>query len=473
MKYDAVVIGSGPNGLSAAIEIARAGKSVCVLESNDLPGGGLRTAELTLPGFHHDVCSAIHPMAIVSPFFQSLQLRKWGLEWIFPPAAFAHPFDDGTAALLYKDLNQTAEGLHNDGKNWKDVYSPFVKAPFSFLSEILRPIRIPKRPILLARFGLMALRSAVGLAESKFSTSSARALFAGCAAHSFIPLEAAGSASFGLALSITGHAVGWPLAKGGSRKICEALISCLASYGGEIQTGRRVKSINDLPESSVFLFDVSPRQLLRIAGDELPQTYRNKLSNYKYGPGIFKIDWAMSGPIPWKNKDCLQAGTVHVGGTMEEIAACESGIWRNIHPEKPFVLVAQQSLFDPSRAPKEKQTAWAYCHVPNGSDVDMTERIERQIERFAPGFRDLILARHTFQTEQLEAYNENCIGGDIAGGANNLFQVMARPVARLNPYATPNPRIFICSSSTPPGGGVHGMCGHLAALSALNALASH
>ena len=467
MKYDAVVIGSGPNGLSAAIEIARSGHSVCVLEASEVIGGGVRTAELTLPGFHHDICSAIHPMAVLSPFFQSLQLRQWGMEWIFSPAAVAHPFQDGTAAVLYKDLNKTAELLEKDEKPWRELFAPFIRSPFAFFSEILRPVRFPKRPFLMAKFGLLALRSAIGLAQHYFTTGQARALFAGCAAHSFLPLEQKGSASFGMVLAISGHAVGWPLALGGAKKIADALVACLRSYGGEIQTGRRVQSMQDLPSASAYLFDVTPRQLVQIAGNHLPGGYANQLSKFQYGPGIFKIDWALKEPIPWKNKECLQAATVHVGGTMAEIALAESSVWRNIHPENPFVLVAQQSLFDGTRAPEGKQTVWGYCHVPHGSTADMTDAIEQQMERYAPGFRDLILARHTLNSKNLESHNANCIGGDITGGANTLSQIFGRPVLRWDPYSTPNAKIFICSASTPPGGGVHGMCGYLAARSAI------
>jgi phytoene dehydrogenase-like protein len=467
MNYDVIVIGAGPNGLSAAIEVARAGLAVCVLEANERIGGGVRTEEFTLPGFLHDVCSAIHPMAILSPFFQKLHLKQWGLQWIFSPAALAHPLPDGSAAILYNDINRTVESLGNDADKWRKLFTPFTHTPFSFFSEILRPIRIPRKPFLMARFGQLALRSCVDIIESNFSHQHARALFAGCAGHSSLALQARGSAAFGLALAIAGHAVGWPLPAGGSQKIADALAACLQSSGGEITTGHKVNSLRDLPQARCYIFDVTPRQLLNIAGDGFPSHYRDKLSKFQYGPGVFKMDWALSAPIPWKNPDCSQAATVHVGGTMEEVAQAEAEVWANKHPEKPFVLLAQQSLFDTTRAPAGKHTAWGYCRVPNGSNVDMAEIIERQIERFAPGFRDVILGRHTMSTMQLEAHNANLIGGDIAGGANNLGQFLARPTLRWNPYATPNSKIFICSSSTPPGGGVHGMSGYLAARAAL------
>jgi phytoene dehydrogenase-like protein len=466
-SYDAVVVGAGPNGLSAAIVLARAGLSVCVIEARETIGGGARTAELTLPGFLHDICSAIHPVGVVSPFFRALDLEKWGVEWVYPPVALAHVLEDGEVALLYPSLEETALALGVDGKSYSSMVKPFLKHADKFFPEILRPVRFPRHPLLMQRFGLIALRSSTGLAASRFQTEKARALFAGCCAHSMLPLERMGTASFGLVLLLAGHAINWPCARGGSQQIINALAACLKSFGGEIRTGSPVKTMNDLPPARRVLFDLTPRQLIEIAGDELPSNYRRRLSKFRYGPGVFKVDWALDGPIPWKNKEVAGAATVHVGGTIEDVAESERTMWKGEHAERPFVLVAQQSLFDSTRAPEGKHTGWAYCHVPHGSTVDMTEKIERQIERFAPGFRDLILARHTFNTREIESHNANMIGGDIGGGANDLRQFIARPLARYDPYSTPNEKIFLCSSSTPPGGGVHGMCGYWAAQSAL------
>ena len=466
-SWDAVVVGAGPNGLAAAIELGRAGLSVLILEANEAIGGGARTEELTLPGFRHDVCSAIHPMGVVSPFMCALPLAEHGLVWEFSPAAIAHPFDDGTAATLEQSLDATAARLGEDGKAYRSLFRPFVDHATAVFDEILRPIRlIPHHPFLMARFGLAGLRSAVGVAK-RFRTRSARALFAGSAAHAFVPLEWRGSASFGMALILAGHATGWPAAKGGSIEIIRAMERYLRTMKVEFRTSSPVRSMRDVPPCRAVIFDVTPRQLANIAGDELPPGYVKKLRRFRYGPGVFKIDWALSGAIPWKAAECARSATVHVGGTLEEIAVHEAAIWQGRTTEKPFVLVAQQSMFDSSRAPAGHHTGWAYCHVPHGSTEDMTERIERQIERFAPGFRDLILARHTLNTVQYEAHDMNFIGGDIAGGANTLLQFLARPFPSRDPYATPNPRIYIGSSSTPPGGGVHGMCGYWAARSAL------
>ncbi len=448
-SYDAIVVGAGPNGLAAAITLARAGRSVLVLESKDTIGGGSRSMELTLPGFVHDVCSAIHPLGIGSPFFRSLPLEEYGLQWIHPSAPLAHPLDDGTAVLLERSIEATSARLGRD---------------------VLGPLRLQsmRHPLVVSRFGLEAILPAEKLAQILFKEERARALFAGMSAHSILPLERSPSAAFGLILGVLGHVVGWPMPLGGSQKIVDALASYLRSLGGEIVTGVEVKSIDALPSARAVLFDVSPRQLLRIAGERLPGRYQRKLQRYRYGPGVFKIDFALDGPAPWKAVECTRAGTVHLGGTLAEIAAAESAVWKGEHPEKPYVLVAQQSLFDPTRAPEGKHTLWTYCHLPNGSTFDMTGRIESQIERFAPGFRDRILARHVATPMDLEHYNANFVGGDINGGVEDLWQLFTRPTMRLVPYSTPAKGVYICSSSTPPGGGVHGMCGYFAAQAALH-----
>jgi phytoene dehydrogenase-like protein len=464
-SWDAVVVGSGPNGLAAAIVLARAGCSVLVFEAELTAGGGARSAELTLPGFVHDVCSAVHPLAFASPFFRTLPLAEHGLKWIHPPAPLAHPFDDGTAAVLERSLEATGETLSHDANRYQELLAPLV-ADWQYLDvELLGPLRWPHHPLALARFGLRAFRSAVGLAKRRFTGARARALFAGLAAHSMLPLERVPSAAFGLVLAITGHAVGWPSPCGGAQKIADALASYLGSLGGHIVTGVRIENIDQLPPASAILCDVTPRQLLRIAGHRLPESYRRKLERYRYGVGAFKVDWALDGPIPWKAAECARAGTIHLGGTLEEIADAERAPWRMGHADRPFVLLAQPSLFDPSRAPAGKHTAWAYCHVPNGSTFDMLERIENQVERFAPGFRDLVLTRHVMPPHKLEQHNANLVGGDINGGAQDLRQLFARPTLHL--YSAPVEGLYICSSSTPPGGGVHGMCGYFAATTVL------
>jgi phytoene dehydrogenase-like protein len=465
--YDAIIVGSGPNGLSAAVTLAEQGISVLVLEAHEQIGGGTRSAELTLPGFTHDVCSAIHPMAALSPAFRRMALETHGVTWIKPPAALAHPLDDGRAALLWRSLDKTALNLDTDTDSYRTLLASWVARAPTLFSELLGPLRVPRHPFLLASFGWTAMQSAERLARNYFETVPARALFAGCAAHSFLPFDAPASSAIGLTLLLAAHVVGWPPAKGGSASISAALVNYLTSLGGVIETRRRVASWEDIPTSRVVLFDTSPKTMARICRDRLPASYLRRLAHFRSAPGIFKLDWALDGPIPWKSKPCEQAGTVHLGGTFEEIAHSESEVNRGIHPQRPYVLVAQQSLFDLTRAPPGKHTGWAYCHVPTGSMVDMTEAIERQVERFAPGFRDCILARHTMTTADLSQYNENYEGGDITGGANDLRQIVMRPTFRWTSYQTPVPGIYLCSSSTPPGGGVHGMCGYHAASLAL------
>jgi phytoene dehydrogenase-like protein len=464
---DAVVVGSGPNGLAAAVALARQGASVVVLEGRDEPGGGTRTSELTLPGFRHDVCSACHPMGILSPFFRSLPLGEHGLRWVQPPASVAHPLDDQPAVLLRRSLADTAQALGPDARAYERLLGPWLRDPHGLLEDMLAPLRLPKHPIRMLRFGLQAIRSATGLAHARFRGERARALFGGCAAHSILPLERRLTAALGLVFCLAGHVEEWPVAEGGSASITRALASLLVSLGGRIETGRLVGSLADLPRARVVLFDTSPAQLAAIAGPALPARYVRRLLRYRYGPGVFKIDWALDGPIPWTDPAILEASTVHVGGTLAEIAAAEAAVWRGEHPERPFVMLVQQSQFDRTRAPDGKHTGYAYCHVPGGSTVDLTATIERQVERFAPGFRDRILARHVMNTADLERYNPSLSGGAITGGVADLGQLFTRPVARWNPYTTPNARIFLCSAATPPGGGVHGMSGYYAARAAL------
>jgi len=460
--YDAVVVGSGPNGLAAAITLAQTGCSVLVLEANHSLGGSARSAELTLPGFVHDVCSAVHPLAIGSPFFSTLPLERFGLNWIQPEIPLGHPLDNGNAACLRRSLEETADSLGEIG--YGKLLRPLVRDWKILAREFLQPmLHLPRHPFVLARFGCNALRSATGLAHSYFRDENSRALFAGMAAHSFLPLEAAASAAFGLVLGMAGHAVGWPIPRGGSQAIANALANYLRELGGKIETDARVENLKQLPKARAILFDTSAWEFSRIAGDQLPPRYRKKLARFRRGPGVFKIDYALSAPIPWRANECRRAGTVHVGGTMDEIATAERAVANGEHPERPFVLVAQQSLFDETRAPRGQHTLWGYCHVPNKSTVDMSERIERQIERFAPGFRDCILARHSTSTAALEKSNANLSGGDINGGAANLTQLIARPIFNATPYRTPLRGVYLCSASTPPGGGVHGMCGYHAA----------
>jgi phytoene dehydrogenase-like protein len=455
-KERAAVIGSGPNGLAAAIVLARAGVRVTVFEGAATIGGGTRSLELTLPGFRHDHCSAVHPMAVSSPCFESFDLATHGLEWLHSPAPLAHPFDDGSAALLERPFADTARQLGADGAAWERLLGPTVSAWDGLRHDLLAPLGVPRHPFAFARFGLDALRSARGLAEARFRGARARALFAGIAAHSTLPLEAPMSASVGLVLAAAGHAVGWPFPRGGAQRIADALASCLRAHGGEIVTGETVRT---LPES-LALADVTPRQMLALAGERFPPAYRDALARYRYAPGAFKLDWALDAPIPWRAAECARAGTIHLGGTLEEIAEWERG-----YAGRPFVLLTQLSLFDETRAPAGKHTAWAYCHVPNGSGADMTAAIEDQVERFAPGFRARILARSARPPAALERDNPNLVGGDFSGGAVGMRQFFLRPTWRM--YRTPLARVYFCGASTPPGGGVHGMCGYHAARAAL------
>ena len=459
------MVGAGPNGLAAGIELARAGKRVRLYEASDRVGGGARSASLTLPGFIHDVCSAVHPLGVSSPFFTKLPLADYGLEFIESPAAVAHPFDDGTAILLNRSVETTSLQLGGDAKRYQTLMQPLVSNWGKLSSDILGPIRIPHHPVALAHFGLRAIRSAEGLLTSKFQEMRTRAFCAGLAAHSMISLDQLGTAAFALVLGTLGHSAGWPIPRGGAQAISDALSSYLRDLGGEVITGARINSIDELPPAKCVLFDVTPRQLIHIVGEKLPSRFTAKLRKYRYGPAAFKMDWALDGSVPWLAAECREAATVHLGGSFEEILESECAVWQGRVSERPFVLVCQPSLFDSSRAPVGKHTLWAYCHVPHGSDFDASNRIEDQIERFAPGFRKLVLARHVMSPRQLEAHNPNLVGGDINGGAQTLRQMFTRPTLRT--YATAIDGVYICSSSTPPGGGVHGMCGYHAARLAL------
>lgn len=453
--------------MAAAIRMAQAGKSVLLLEGSDTPGGGVRSAALTLPGFIHDICSSVYPLSVCSPFFRTLSLEQHGVQWIFPQVGMAHPFDDGSAAALYTSAEETAATLGGDGKNYLRMVEGLLPRWKDLLEDALAPLRLPRHPFLFARFGMQAIRSAKGFAGARFHTDHARTFFAGMAAHSLLPLEFLSTAGVGIMLAILGHAVGWPIARGGAQELTNALLSIFRSLGGKIVTGCWVESLEQLPPAPTVLLDVTPRQLLKIAGNRLPQWYRRKLERYRYGMGVFKMDWALHQPIPWRAEQCRQAGTIHLGGTFQEICESESGSWRGQAASRPFVLLAQPSLFDPERAPEGKHTAWAYCHVPHGYRVDMTEAIESQIERFAPGFRDCTAARSVMSPQDLERHNPNLVGGDIGGGAAMVSQIFLRPTASL--YRTPVKGVYLCSSSTPPIPGVHGMCGYFAAEAALKA----
>ena len=466
MEYDAVVVGSGPNGLAAGITLQQYGLSVLIVEGKETIGGGLRSAELTLPGYTHDICSAIHPMAVGSPFFNALPLRDHGLKFVHPDICAAHPFDNGEAGVLLRSLDETASHLGRDGKNYKKLIGPLVSSWPSIVKDVLSPLGIPRKPVAYAKFGLDAILSAQAISK-RFSTLKARGLWAGMAAHSLLPLTNLSTAAIGMVLATIGHLGGWPIPIGGSQRIANALASYFTSIGGKIATNFYVSSLDQLPTSKAILFDITPRQLLKIAGHKFSSIYKWQLNRYRYGMGVFKMDWALDGPVPFTAEECRRAGTVHLGNSFEEIARSEHMAWRGHHSDKPFVLLAQQSLFDSSRAPSGKHTAWAYCHVPNGSTRDMSEIIEKQIERFAPGFRERILSRHVLNSQQLEEYNSNYIGGDINGGAIDIFQLFTRPALRSSPYRTSAKGMYICSASTPPGGGVHGMCGYNAAKRAL------
>jgi phytoene dehydrogenase-like protein len=462
---DAIVIGSGPNGLAAAITLAQAGWKVTVFEAEPTIGGGVRSAELTLPGFTHDICSAIHAMAVASPFLRTLPLERYGVEWIEPTAQLAHPFDDGTAAVVERSVEQTATALGRDRSAYTRLFAGLVRNWPRIERVALGPVTWPRHPISLAAFGLRALRSAEGFARSVFAEERTRALFGGIAAHGMLPLDRSLTAGFGLVLGTMAHLVGWVMPRGGAQKLTDALVAHLATLGGEVIANHRVTSLDELPPARAVLCDLSPRPFLRVAGRRLPADYRRVLERYRYGMGVFKVDWALRGPIPWRAADCARAGTVHIGGTLAELARSEEDASKGVVSDRPFVLLVQPTLFDGSRAPAGKHTAWAYCHVPSGSTADMLPRIEAQIERFAPGFRDQVLARAVMTPADIEAHNANLVAGDIGSGVVDLRQFFTRPTWRM--YSTPTRGLYLCSAATPPGVGVHGMCGYFAAQRAL------
>lgn len=467
-NYDAIIVGAGPNGLSAAIVLARAGLSVLVREASETIGGGTKSLELTLPGFIHDAGSAVHPMAATSPYFRSLKLEQYGLEWIQPATPLMHPLDGAPPAALERSIEATGKTVAPDEHSYQQLMGPLVLRWECIEPEILAPpMHWPAHPLAMAEFGMRAVLPASTLNTIAFRGERARALFAGLACHSILPLNKLATSAIGLVLGAVGHKAGWPIPRGGAQRIADALATCLQKAGGVIETGAPVEALEELPPSRAVLFDLSPRQVVHIAARRLPQEYIRKLTRFRYGSGIFKIDWALAEPIPWEYPECRQTATMHLGGSAHEIAAGEEAAWKGNHSERPFILLAQPSLFDASRAPVGRHTAWAYCHVPNGSTRDMTKVIEAQVERFAPGFGDVVLARSTRNCAQMEASNENLIGGDIGGGANTLPQILFRPTFSLDPYRMPVEGLYLCSSSTPPGGGVHGMCGYNAARSAL------
>lgn len=456
---DAVVVGSGPNGLAAALQLARAGLSVEVIEGVDSAGGGCRTQALTLPGFHHDVCSTVQSMVSLSPFFADMDLEKFGVRQCRPDIAFAHPLDDGRAACVVGDVEETARGLGGDGAAYTSLFGPLVKAAPTLASNVLAPLRsFPKGPVSMARFGLAGMPSATRFVR-RFKNDETKALLGGVSAHAMLALDAPLTAAFGIFLTVTAHASGWPVVEGGSGRLVDALVAQIEVAGGAVHTGRWIREMSDLPPARATLFDTSAETLVSVAGSRLPASYRRAVERFKHAPGVCKVDWALSGPVPWTAPECRRAGTVHVGGTFEEVARSEADVIAGRHSEKPFCLVVQPSIIDSTRAPAGQQTLWAYCHVPNGSNVDMTSRIEDQIERFAPGFKDLVLARSTITAQEGETHNPNYVGGDINGGAGNLRQTLFRPAMRWNPYRTGAKGLYLCSASTPPGGGVHGMCG--------------
>jgi phytoene dehydrogenase-like protein len=466
--YDVVVIGAGPNGLAAAITVARAGLSALVIEMRDSPGGGARSEQLTLPGFVHDSCSAVHPLGLGSPFFRSLDLGQYGLTWVHPPVPLAHVLDETTVVSLERSIAETADQLAGDANVYRRLFEPLAARFDTLMDMVLGPLRIPSAPLLLARFGVHGLRSLEGLVRHRFRGARAPALLAGLSAHAMLPLQSMATAAFALVLGAAGHAVGWPIARGGSGAITSALVACLAAHGGRLMLNRRIECLADLPSARAYVFDVAPRNLVQITKDLLPARYRRRLLRFRHGPGVFKMDWALRAAIPWRHAACTRACTVHLAGDASEIASAEAAVNAGRAAARPFVLVVQPSLFDASRAPAGAHTAWAYCHVPHASALDAAEAIEARIEQFAPGFKACILARATRNAVEMEAYNPNYVGGDINGGRADLGQLFTRPVARVDPYATPAPNIFLCSSSTPPGGGVHGMCGHWAARSVLS-----
>ncbi len=465
--FDAVVVGSGPNGLAAAITLAREGRLVRVYETADQIGGGLRSGELSTPGVTHDLCATIHSMALASPFFAALPLAERGVEFVHADATFAHPLDDGSAVVSTRSLDQTADALGAaDGKKYRKLIAPFVDRADDLMLALLGPLGV-RQPVLFARFGRQAIRSAEGFAKAAFDDERTRAMFAGVAAHGIVPIDRVSTAGYGLALIVAAHAYGWPVVRGGSQRLADVLANYFRSIGGEIMSNRRIETLDELPKSRAVLCDVSPRQFIRMAGASLPAVYRRRLERYRYGPGVFKMDWVLSSPVPWRAPACASACTLHLGGSLREISHAEREVWEGRHVERPYMIVVQATTVDATRAPSGLHTLWAYCHVPNGSTFDMSGRMEDQIERAAPGFRDCIVARTVTTPADLETRNPNLVGGDIAGGATDLAQLFTRPIVSLDPYATPIPGVYLCSSSTPPGIGVHGMCGYYAAQSAI------